>query len=569
MPRKPSNLLYDVNERPPLGVILVLAVQHLFFLSVGLIFPVMIIRAIGGTTEQIQTVVSLSMIAAGVASIIQSLPRGPVGSGFLCGQGNDPTIVAFSILAGKAGGLPLIFGMTIVSGLAECFMSRFLHRLRSIFPAEVTGVILAMVSLTLLPLTITAFFGAKGNGGAIHAGSTIVAIITLAVMCGVNIWGKGKLRLYSVICGISAGFTAAWLIGLLPRQDIERLASTPLLAFPDLSVVSWSFSAALLVPVLVATFSSLLKSVATLTMCQKINDADWKRPDMDNISKGILADGLATVIGGALGGMGQSLYAASAGLSLATGATSRIIAWFMGGVMILLGFFPKVAAIFSIMPVPVMGASLFFILCFMFISGAQIMMSRMIDIRKTFIIGVSLMFGISVDIFPDLYRGVHPLLQPFFNSSLALTTMLAITLNLLFRIGITNRATITLDPACDSSLVIANFLEDRGGLWGARREVIQKAIGALTELYEAVTGHGMATGKLLVVASFDELRLDLQVTYPGVPLEMPAAPPSQQELLEDERHFARLAGFLIRRLTDSIESDRTGEECRIRFHFDH
>ncbi len=569
MPRKPPNILYDVNERPPLGVIIVLAVQHLFFLSVGLIFPVMIIRAIGGTTDQIQTVVSLSMIAAGVASIIQSFPRGPVGSGFLCGQGNDPTIVAFSILAGKAGGLPLIFGMTIISGLAECFMSRFLHRLRSIFPAEVTGVILAMVALTLLPLTISAFFGAKGNGGAIHTGSTIVAVITLAVMCGVNIWGKGKLRLYSVICGISAGFTAAWIMGLLSRHDIDRLATTPLLAFPDLSVVSWSFSTPLLVPVLVATFSSLLKSVATLTMCQKINDSDWKRPDMDNISKGILADGLATVIGGALGGMGQSLYAASAGLSLATGATSRVIAWFMGGALILLGFLPKVAAVFSIMPVPVMGASLFFILCFMFISGAQLMMSRMIDIRKTFIIGISIMLGISVDIFPDLFREVHPLLQPFFNSSLAVTTVLAITLNLLFRIGITNRATITLDPASDSSAAIANFLEDRGGVWGARREVIQKATGALTELFEAVTTHGMARGKLQAVASFDELNLEMHVTYPGALLEMPNAPPTHRELLEDERQFARLAGFLIRRLADRVESYETGGESRIHFHFDH
>jgi NCS2 family nucleobase:cation symporter-2 len=124
------------------------------------------------------------MIAAGVATIIQSLNRGPLGSGYLCAQGNDPTIIAFSILAGKAGGLPLILGMTALSGLTECFLSRFLHRLRTIFPAEVTGVILTMVGLTLLPYTIADFFGVKGNNGVIHGATTAVGVITLAICAG-------------------------------------------------------------------------------------------------------------------------------------------------------------------------------------------------------------------------------------------------------------------------------------------------------------------------------------------------------------------------------------------------
>jgi xanthine permease XanP len=75
MPRKPSNLLYSVDERPPFMVILVLAVQHLFFLGMGLVIPVMIMRGYGAPPEQIGSVVSLSMIAAGIATIIQSLNR--------------------------------------------------------------------------------------------------------------------------------------------------------------------------------------------------------------------------------------------------------------------------------------------------------------------------------------------------------------------------------------------------------------------------------------------------------------------------------------------------------------
>lgn len=569
MPRKPSNLVYAVDERPPLSVIFFLAIQHLFFLGVGLIFPVMIMRGIGAPPEQAGSVVSLSMIAAGIATIVQSLNRGPVGSGYLAAQGNDPTILAFSVLAGKSGGLPLILGMTAFSGLTECILSRFLHRLRTLFPAEVTGVILTMVGLTVLPYTIADFFGVKENHGVIHGATTAVACITLAVMCGVNVWSRGRLRFYSVFCGIAAGFASARLLGILTDAELRRLAATPLVAIPDVSLISWSFSPALIVPVVVATLSSTLKSVATITMCQKINDADWKRPDMENISRGIMADGLASVIGGALGGMGQSLYAASVGLSIATGVTSRIIARFMGVIFIILAFLPKLATVYSIMPAPVMGAALLFTLSFMIISGVQIMMSRMIDTRKSFIIGISLAFGLSVDLFPDLYRTVHPWLAPLFSSSLSTTTVLALLLNLLFRIGVTSRALLELPAGEASSDTIFAFMDSQGGKWGARREVIQKATGALTELYEAVQAASARPTPLSVEARFDELNLELTVRYEGPSLDFPTAPPGQDELLEDEHAVTRLSGFLIRRQTDKLLAETRNGRCTVQLHYEH
>lgn len=569
MPRKPSNLVYGVDDRPPLWVALVLAVQHLFFLGVGLIIPVMIMRGIGATPEQTGSVVSLSMVAAGVSTIIQSLNRGPLGSGYLCAQGNDPTIIAFSILAGKTGGLSLIFGMTALSGITECLLSRVLHRLRTIFPTEVTGVILTMVGLTLLPYTIADFFGVKENHGVIHGATTAVGSITLAVMCGINVWSKGKLRFYSVLCGAGAGFVSARFLGVLTDSDLQQLAAAPLLAVPDLSIISWSFSPALIVPVMVATLSSTLKSVATITMCQKINDADWKRPDMQNVSRGILADGLASIIGGALGGMGQSLYAATVGLSIATGVTSRIIARFMGVMFIILAFLPKLAAVYSIMPAPVMGAALLFVLTFMIISGIQIIMSRMIDIRKTFVIALSLMFGISVDLFPDLYKTVHPWLAPIFSSSLSVTTVLALLLNLIFRIGVTSKATLELSPGQASSDSIFAFMDSQGGKWGARHEVIRKATGALNELYEAVQGAAGVPTAVSVEARFDELNLDLTARYTGPPLEIPNTPPGQDELLNDDRALLCLSGFLIRRQTDQVLIEEKDGICTVHLHFEH
>jgi xanthine permease XanP len=290
---------------------------------------------------------------------------------------------------------------------------------------------------------------------------------------------------------------------------------------------------------------------------------------MNNISRGILADGLASVIGGALGGMGQSLYAATVGLSIATGVTSRIIARFMGVMFIILAFLPKLATVYSIMPAPVMGAALLFVLAFMIISGIQIMMSRMIDIRKTYVIALSLMFGISVDLFPDLYKTVHPWLAPVFSSSLSVTTVLALILNLVFRIGITSRATLELYPGQSSSDSIFAFMDSQGGKWGARREIIQKATAVLNELYEtAQTATGQPTA-VNVEARFDELNLDLTVRYAGPQLELPASPPGQEDLLNDERALLRLSGYLIRRQADQVRIGEHDGICTVYLHFEH
>ncbi|MCX5855378.1 MAG: purine/pyrimidine permease [Deltaproteobacteria bacterium] len=569
MPQKPSNLVYGVDDQPPLRITLVLAVQHIFFLTAGLIVAAMISQAIGCPPELVRSVVCMSMIAGGIATIFQALHKGPVGSGYLCTVGIDPTFVSCSILAGLKGGIPLILGMSIFSGVLECFISRFISRLRILFPPEVTGVVLTMVGLNIVPAMIGNFFGVTGTESVVQPANILVATITLAGMVGTNVWSKGKLRFYSVIVGMVAGYMAATLLGVLKVADWEMIAQSPLISLPDFSYIGWSFDSLLLVPFIAATFACVLKGVAAITMCQRINDAEWKRPDLENIQRGTLADGMGSVVGGLFGGMRQSLYAGSVGLSAATGATSRIIAFFTGGMFIAIAFLPKLAAVFSIMPRPVMGGALVFMVCFMLISGIQIMTSRMLDIRKTFVIGISLMFGISADIFPNLYRHFHPWVEPFFQSSLAVTTMLAIILNLIFRIGIARREVLHLVPGVDSSHKIFNFMENQGAAWGARGDVIQKGKTALNEFLELATTLELAKGKIVAEVFFDEFNLDITIRYEGVPVAFSDVLLEGDALLDDENALTNLSSRIIRQYADRIESEEKDGQCKVILHFDH
>ena len=564
--KKPSNIIYGVDEKPALWMTLFLGFQHISIYAISLLFPVVIVREMGGTPSQAAFLVSMSMIAGGVGAIVQALTKGPVGSGYLCPQVCGPSFLTASIMAAKLGGLSLLFGMTFVAGLFEGLFSRALNRLRLLFPTEVTGLIVAMVGITVIRVASTNFLGLDSSDSVIEKSEVFVSFLTLAVMVGLNVWTRGNLKLFCVLIGMIVGYTASYILGDVQTSPIS---DSHLVWFPFLRHPGWSFDVYLIAPFIIAMLCSSLKSVGDLTTCQKINDAEWTRPEMKNISKGVLADSIGCMSAGLLGGMGQSTSSSNVGLSIATGVTSRTISFAMGGILIFLGFFPKLAAVFAIMPKSVMGSTLIFALGFMVVAGLQIMMSRMIDVRKTFVIGLPLIFGLTVDLMPDIFAGVHSWVSPIFSSSLSTATITAIVLNLIFRIGISRKAQLNVTPGPDSSEEIFSFMDSKGRNWGARKEVVYKAMSAISEFTEAAFEHKLTQGSVEINARFDEYNLDVDIHYQGKLIEFPEERPDIGELLTDEDVQLRFSAFLIKEYADKIESSVEDGRCHIHMHFVH
>lgn len=569
MPRKPSNLLYGVDESPGRIALVLMGFQHISLMAIAFIFPVIIIEAIGGNLDEAEGLIRMAMLATGIGTILQAVNRGPVGSGYLCPLLNGPAFLSASLMAGKMGGLSLIFGMTAVAGCFEAFFSRLLSRMRAVFPAEVTGTIVTMVGIEVVPLAIRKFLGIDQTHTVPDGTAILVAVITLGAMACFNVWGKGKLRLYSVLLGMIVGYAAAAATGLLSRETFQVMMDAPFFALPAVGHYGLSFEWVLLAPFLVAALSSALKTMGDVTTCQKINDVQWKRPDMVNISGGVLACGISNILSGMLGALGQSVSSSNIGLSIATGATSRRIAYSAGIILILLAFFPKFASIFVIMPTPIMGASLIFAVSFMILAGLQIIMSRMIDARKTFVIGISIIFGLSIEFAPELYRNVHPWIKPVFSSSLSLATICAVALNLIFRIGIAKTTSLVLNPGENPSEAIDHFMEEQGRAWGARSEVIYKAKAAMSEFYEAVVENALTRKPVAMTVRFDEFNLDVDMAYEGKPIELAASRPDARDLLTDPDAPLRLAGYMIRSLADhAVIESAAGQSC-VRLHFNH
>jgi xanthine permease XanP len=565
---KPSNILYGLEDKPPLLISILLAFQHICVMTIGLALPVLVVRMIGGTAEQAEYMVSMSLVAAGIGVFVQSLRRGPVGSGYLCPQVCGPSFLAASILAVKTGGLSLLCGTTLIAGVFEAFLSRFVRRLKLLFPTEVTGLIVSMVGITIIRLAMVNFLGGAEDSQARQGAHILASIITLGVMVGLNIWGKGRNKLFCVLIGITVGYAVCFMAGLLDASSLKVVASAPWFRLSLAGHPGFSFSAKLIFPLLIATVCSNVKSVGDIITCQRINDSNWKRPDMENAGRGILADSIGTLSAGLLGGIGQSTSSSNVGLEIATGVTSRALARIMAALLILLALCPKVSAVFAIMPASVIGGTMIFSLSFMIVAGIQIIMSRAIDARKTFVIGLSMIVGLSVDVLPGAFENLPAIAAPIFGSSLSAATFSAVLLNLLFRIGIRKKAFFTPVPEADIMAQAAAFMEKQGGLWAMRRDILQKALAALNELAEALEA---ADGSriLSIEADFEESLLVLDVQCSGAPPEPPEQLPTGDQLLQDKKAVAGLAVILVRKYADRVITKKTPDGAKISLFFEH
>jgi NCS2 family nucleobase:cation symporter-2 len=566
--KRPLNLTYGVDDVPPLGVTLLSGAQHVAVMSTFLIFPALVAREARVPAPATVDILSLSMLALGVAAVLPALRRGPVGAGFLCPANFTVAYVGPSLLAATAGGLGLVAGMTIFAGLVEAALARILRHLRAFFPSEVAGVVVAMVGVTTGVLGVRHLLGVGAPEPA-GARELAVAAVSLGTMLLLNVWTTGAIRVFCALVGVLVGYGAAALTGILTPVELHGVVLAPLVSVPSLGHLGWSFDVALAPPFAAGAIAACLKTIGNVTTCQRINDADWTRPEMRSIGRGVLADALGTVTAGMLGTVGVNSSPTAVGLASATGVTSRRVAWAIGGIFLALAFLPRVGSALAIMPRPVVGAVLVFAACFVFVNGLQIVTSRLLDARRTFVIGLSFMAGLAVDLFPGQFAALPDRLQPLFASDLVLTMLSAMLLNLVFRLGIRRTGRLVVDRERPDPTAIEEFMEAQGAAWGARRDVIDRASFNLAQSVETIVEGGGAEGPLEIAASFDEFNLDVRVSYAGPPLELPEKRPTNEEIMASDEGQRRLAGFMLRRHADRVQSTHRAGRSTILFHFDH
>jgi len=568
MEQKPANIIYGVDDKPPFRTTLLLAVQHAILALVFIVYPLMLVSESGGTQIDAEGVVTASILAMAFGTFLQCLGRKGMGSGYLAVHLTSPIYLPVSIQAARMGGLGLAFGMTFFAGIFSIVFSRFLKHLRHLFPAEVCGVAVVMLGISMVGPAVTRFLGLHG-ANSVDPHAFAVAFITLALMVALSIWPRGHVRLYSVLIGLTGGYGAALWLGVINPATLQGVMEGGFLALPTIPIPDWKFQWALLTPFLMTALVSSLDTAACIITCQKINQSEWVRPDMANVSRGVLADGVGAALSGALGTLGTGVSSAHIALSSATGATARRIGLLTAVVLLLTAFVPPIAKLLSRMPAPVIGAVLVYAAAFLITSGMELIVSRMLDTRRIFMVGGSIIVGLAAIQLSELIRQLPEWLSGIIGSPFAVASLCAITLNLLFRIGTGQSASLCIEPQLASISESVRFFESRGAAWGARRQVIQRVQAAVSELLETVVLLELAEGALDIQARFDEYHLDVVVLYSGLPFPSSEECPSPEQLLADENAVLRLSGSLIRQYADQVVFASQKEKQRISLHFEH
>lgn len=568
MEQKPANIIYGVDDTPPFRTTLLLAVQHAILALVFIVYPLMLVSESGGTQLEAEGVVTASILAMAVGTFLQCLGRKGMGSGYLAVHLTSPIYLPVSIQAARMGGMGLAFGMTIFAGIFSVIFSRFLKYFRHLFPAEVCGVAVVMLGISMVGPAVTRFLGLHGNN-SVDPHAFVVAFITLALMVALSIWPRGHVRLYSVLIGLAGGYGAALWLGVIDHASLQGLIGRGFLALPTIQIPEWKFQWALLTPFLMTALVSSLDTAACIITCQKINQSEWVRPDMANVSRGVLADGIGAAISGVLGTLGTGVSSAHIALSSATGATARRIGLLTAIVLLATAFVPPIAILLSRMPAPVIGAVLVYAAAFLITSGMELIVSRMLDTRRIFMVGGSIIVGLAAIQLTELIQRLPEWLSSIIGSPFAVASLCAITLNLLFRIGTGQSASLRIEPQLTSISEAVRFFESRGAAWGARRQVIQRVQAAVSELLETVILLELAEGAIDIQARFDEYHLDVIVLYSGLPFPSSEECPSPEQLLADENAVLRMSGSLIRQYADQVIFDSQKERQRISLHFEH
>jgi xanthine/uracil permease len=572
---KPRNMIYVAHERPDLTTTIVVGAQHVLIILMMMIPVVVVGQAIGYTGIQLRSFVSIEIVVIGLVTVLQSL-RTRFSSGHLVIQAPNLVSIAALTVVVLNFGIEAAAGAYILSGVTVIVLSRFLPKLRKLFPPEVTGILLVLLSLTLVKGGVTRFTGF--TDGIIDWVSFLIAGATLGAIVFLSVWASEKIRVFTLAFSVMIGIAIAVIMGVFGEDQIRLVAAQPFVALPfegyDLPRPTLVFGAVL--PLLVIDIVSTVGGIGKGVAVDKLNDEKWRRPDMPMLARLVMCQGIGVLLNGLTGTPSTVTNTANIGLAHSTGVAARRVGTAAGIILTTVACLPMLSTFITTIPMPVMGAIIVYTAGFLMVAGMEMILSRMINSRRMFMIGLSITVGAAILLMPELTSTVPAGLKPILNSGLTIGILTAIILNLMFRIGIAKTEEIVISGPQDSAKS-TRFLEDCGISWGARRDVIARASGSIVEALEALHEADLMEGPATLKATFDEYKVELALNYPGQRISLTEGSKIDLESImadgggEDaiDAAMSNMSGRLIRKLADRVSCDETGDRATLHLRFDH
>ncbi|EGR2796254.1 uracil-xanthine permease [Vibrio cidicii] len=436
------DLVYQLNDRPPLPQTLFAALQHLLAMFVAVITPSLIIcQALGVSAEQTNTIISMSLFASGLSSFIQIRTFGPIGSGLLSVQGTSFNFLGPIIAAGlslKAGGanvetmMAAIFGTILVASFAEILLSRVLEYARRVITPLVSGIVVTLIGLTLIQVGLVSMGGgyaALGDGTFGSLDKLALAGTVLGLIVLLNRAKNPYIRVASIVIAMFVGYLMAYVMGMV---NTHQPAETDLIALPIPMQFGLSFDWSLFIPLVLIFFITALEAIGDITATSEVSGEPVKGPVyMKRIKGGVLADGLNSALAAVFNSFPNSTFSQNNGVILLTGVASRYVGYFIAGMLVLLGLFPGVASFVQLIPEPVLGGATIVMFGTIAAAGVRIISRVDLDRRAILIMALSFSMGLGIAQKPEILQFMPDFIKSIFSSGVAAGGITAIVLNLL------------------------------------------------------------------------------------------------------------------------------------------
>ncbi len=452
--------VHPVDEVLPAPRLLALGLQHVLVMYAGAVaVPLIIGRALKLPPQDVAFLISADLFACGLATLVQCIGFPGVGIRLPVMMGVTFASVGpmLSMAAAPEIGLLGIYGSVIAAGIFGIIVAPFISRLLPLFPPVVTGTIIMVIGISLmrvginwagggLPVLTRVIDGVPhtyANPGYGQLQGLGIALFVLCVILALIKWGTGFLANVSVLLGIIAGAILASLLGVMHFDKVGTAGWADIVLPFHFGMPQFH-----LVPIVTMCIVMIVVMIESLGMFLALGEITGKTVDRDALTKGLRADGVGTLLGGIFNTFPYTSFSQNVGLVGVTGVRSRWVTIAGGGIMLVLGLLPKMAALVEAVPQVVLGAAGLVMFGMVAATGARILTA--VDFktnqRNLFVVAISVGFGLIPLVAPNFFKALPHDLHPLLESGILLCALVAVILNAFFN-GVSSAETANAEAA--------------------------------------------------------------------------------------------------------------------------
>ncbi len=401
-----SAIRYEADETPPARLAFGLGLQLAVLSINSVVLVAAIVFRAGGAEESLFWGVFATVLACGAATALQALRLGRVGAGYVVLTGTSSTFIAVCVTALAEGGPAMLATLVVVSSLVQIALSTRLSLLRRVLTPTVTGTVIMLLPVTVMPILFRMLHQASPDDPA--AAGPVSAFVTIAALIGIGLKGTSTLRLWAPAIGVVAGSLVAGWFGI---YDTGRVAGAAWFGLPegqwpgldlDFGPAFW----ALLPGFVFVTLIGTTKSIGVAVAIQRVS---WRRPravDFRAVQGTVAGEGAGNLLAGLAGTMPNTPFPIGVPITELTGVAARSVGVAAGAVFIVLAFVPKALALILAIPGPVVAATIMVVMAMLFVAGMREVVQSGADYRTGLIAGVSFWTGAGFQagmIFPEFF----------------------------------------------------------------------------------------------------------------------------------------------------------------------